>query len=71
MKFTATAYLKNKITVYATVKNKVTAEATLKTLSPVALPEILIDSLDGGNPNDITYIPINANGLTGISGGLP
>jgi hypothetical protein len=71
MKYTATAYLKNKITVIGNVKNKVTAIAELKTLSPVALPEILIDSLDGGNVNDITYIPINANGLTGISGGQP
>lgn len=39
--------------------------------SPINLPEVLIDALDGGEPSDITYTPINANGLVGISGGLP
>jgi hypothetical protein len=34
-------------------------------------PAIEIDSLDGGVPADTVYAAINANGLTGISGGTP
>lgn len=71
MKYVATAHIKNKITVNCNVKDKVTAIVNIKTLSPVALPQILIDSLDGGQPMDVSYLPINANNLTGISGGTP
>lgn len=71
MKYVATAHIKNKITVNCNVKDKVTAIANIKTLAPTVPPSILIDSLDGGQPMDITYIPINANNLTGISGGTP
>jgi hypothetical protein len=40
-------------------------------VSSLCPPIVEIDSLDGGYPNDNTYAPINANGLTGISGGTP
>ena len=71
MKLSATAYIKNKIVVTTEIKNKVEATAYIKSLSPIELPEILIDSLNAGEPIDETYLPINANGLTGISGGQP
>lgn len=71
MKYVAVAKVKSKITVSGLLKDKITAVVNLNTLNPVALPEILIDSLNGGEPQDITYAPINANNLTGISGGQP
>jgi len=34
-------------------------------------PIVEYDSLDGGTPSDITYTPINSEGIVGISGGMP
>jgi hypothetical protein len=34
-------------------------------------PIVEYDSLDGGQPSDITYAPINSEGIVGISGGMP
>jgi hypothetical protein len=67
----ATAYLVVTIEATAELQNNIVADAEITSDSPVELPEILIDSLNGGEPNDITYTPINANNLTGISGGTP
>lgn len=67
----ATAYLGVSIEATASVLNNIVADAEITSDSPIALPEILIDSLNGGEPNDNAYTPINANNLTGISGGTP
>lgn len=54
-----------------TISQNVNAVVSLNGIVAITPPVTLIDSLDGGEPMDITYAPINAEGLTGISGGLP
>lgn len=69
--YTATAYLSPNISADALLNIGIVVEALITSDSPLCPPDIPIDSLDGGEPGDIVYTPINANGLTGISGGLP
>jgi len=67
MKYTATALVKNKISVSAEIKNKITAVVKFNTLvvGAICTP---YEVIDGGLPNT-TYIPINGFNL--ISGGNP
>lgn len=68
---TATAYLDLNIEATAELDLELEALVYITSDTPITPPEVLIDSLDGGTPYDITYLPINAQNLTGLSGGQP
>jgi len=68
---TAIAHLELDIETTALLELELLALVNITSDSPVELPQLLIDSLDGGEPSDLTYTPINAQGLTGLSGGTP
>lgn len=68
MKFTATATIKNYVTVNAVIKDKTFATAIIKTLSPVSTPCTQYNLIDGGQPQTL-YVDINGFNL--INGGQP